>query len=101
MTQSSIPLAGGRMNGARSALAAVGRNHSLMRILSAAGFLAFWQVVSMNVPPIILPTPAKVAVAFVQLTASGDLVKATAETIWPFTIGLVVAFVVGTALGLV
>jgi ABC-type nitrate/sulfonate/bicarbonate transport system permease component len=100
MTQSSIPLAADRTSGARSILVGIGRNHYLMGVLSAVGFLAFWQVVSMNVPPIILPTPAKVAVAFVQLTASGELVKATAETIWPFAVGLALAFVVGTVLGL-
>ncbi len=90
MTQTSIPFAGRPgLSGARSALAAVGRNHVLMRLYRPSAFLAFWQVVSMNVPPIILPSPAKVAVAFVQLTATGELLKATAATIWPFTIGLV------------
>ena len=54
----------------------------------------------MNVPPIILPSPGKVIAAFVELTASGELVKATGETVWPFAVGLSVAFVVGTTLGL-
>jgi ABC-type nitrate/sulfonate/bicarbonate transport system permease component len=40
-------------------------------------FLAIWQVISMNVPPIILPAPAKVIAAFVELMASGELVRAT------------------------
>ena len=70
------------------------------RALSAIAFLAIWQVISMNVPPIILPSPAKVIVAFVELTASGELVRPRPQTIWPFAVGLVVAFVVGTALGL-
>ena len=38
----------------------------------------------MNVPPIILPSPANVIVAFVELTASGELIHATLQTIWPF-----------------
>ncbi len=45
-------------------------------------------------------SPAEVFAAFIELTASGELVRATGQTIWPFAIGLVVAFVVGTALGL-
>ncbi|MGB7076117.1 MAG: ABC transporter permease, partial [Xanthobacteraceae bacterium] len=65
------------------------------------GFLALWQVISMNVPPIILPGPAKVIAAFVELTLSGELIRATAQTIWPFLIGLVLAFILGTALGLI
>jgi ABC-type nitrate/sulfonate/bicarbonate transport system permease component len=100
MTQSSIPLAPDRANGPWSALAALCRNTYLMGALSAAAFLALWQGVSMNVPPIILPAPAKVIAAFIELTASGELVKATAETVWPFAVGLVLAFVVGTVIGL-
>jgi NitT/TauT family transport system permease protein len=80
--------------------APVTRNYYLFGAASAVAFLAIWQIISMNVPPVILPSPAKVAIAFVQLTASGELIKATAETIWPFAIGLVIAFVTGTALGL-
>ena len=101
MTQSSIPLDNAGMNGARSLIAAAGRNYYLMSTLSIVAFVALWQIVSMNVPPIILPTPTNVIIAFVQLTASGELVTATAETIWPFVVGLAIAFVVGTALGLV
>lgn len=100
MTQSAVPLAPGRPNGARSVLTLVGQNYYVLVALSAVGFLALWQGVSMNVPPVILPAPAKVAAAFVQLTASGELVKATGQTIWPFAVGLVVAFFVGTGLGL-
>jgi ABC-type nitrate/sulfonate/bicarbonate transport system permease component len=100
MTQSSILPAREPTNGARSVLAILGRNTYLMAALSGAAFLGVWQAVSMNVPPIILPAPAKVVVAFVELTASGELVRATAETVWPFAIGLVLAFFIGTALGL-
>jgi len=100
MTQSSIPLETAGTNGTRSLIVAAARNYYVMSVLSVVAFFALWQIVSMNVPPIILPTPASVIAAFVQLTASGELVVATAETIWPFVVGLAVAFVVGTALGL-
>ena len=101
MTPAAPLSSGERKNGAQSVLALIGRSYYLVGTLSVVLFLALWQGVSMNVPPVILPAPAKVLEAFVQLTASGELVKATAETIWPFTVGLVVAFIVGTALGLV
>jgi NitT/TauT family transport system permease protein len=99
MTQSSIPL-GGERSGLWPALALLGRNPYAMAAASGVAFLVLWQVVSMNVPPVILPAPAAVFGALIELTASGELVKATLETIWPFAIGLVVAFFVGTALGL-
>jgi ABC-type nitrate/sulfonate/bicarbonate transport system permease component len=100
MTQSTMPFGMDRTNGPRSVLAMLGRNSYLLGTLSALAFLALWQVISMNVPPIILPTPEKVIVAFVQLTASGELIRATAATLWPFAVGLVAGFLVGTALGL-
>lgn len=100
MTPSSIELARNKANGTTSLFAVLGRNYYVMSVLSAVVFLALWQGVSMNVPPIILPTPTKVIVAFVELTASGELIKATAATVWPFAVGLVLAFVVGTAIGL-
>jgi NitT/TauT family transport system permease protein len=100
MTQTATHPANRRTNGARSVLSGIGWRHYLVATLSALAFMAIWQVVSMNVPPIILPSPGKVIAAFVELTLSGELVKATGETVWPFVIGLSVAFVVGTTLGL-
>jgi NitT/TauT family transport system permease protein len=81
-------------------LAASDASHYVLATLSFIGFLLLWQVISMNVPPIILPSPLKVAAAFVELTVSGELIRATAQTVWPFAIGLIIAFVLGTALGL-
>ncbi len=100
MTQAANPLPRHGDNGLRSMLGAVGSNHYFLAVCSAAAFIALWQVISMNVPPIILPSPAKVAAAFVQLTASGELIRATGQTLWPFAVGLVLAFAVGTTLGL-
>ena len=100
MSQPSLPLGRERSNGRWAALAMVGRNSYLIGAFSGVAFLVLWQVVSMNVPPIILPAPLNVFNAFLELTASGELVTATAETIWPFAVGLVVAFILGTAFGL-
>lgn len=100
MKQSTIPMPTTRTSNVGSALLSFARTYHLLGALSAVVFLGVWQLISMNVPPIILPTPVKVVDALVELTTSGELVKATAETIWPFLAGLAVAFVVGTALGL-
>jgi NitT/TauT family transport system permease protein len=100
MTDSAPRIAGTGKNGPVSALAAFGTNHHVLSAASALAFLAVWQIVSMNVPPIILPSPMNVLAAFIDLTASGELVRATLQTIWPFVIGLTVAFILGTALGL-
>lgn len=101
MSQSSLPLEHAKpRGGATSLLAAVGRSTAAMVVVSGALFLAVWQVVSMNVSPVILPAPAAVIAAFIALTASGELVNATLATIWPFAIGLTLGFVIGTAMGL-
>ena len=91
----------GTPDAANSPLVTIAGNHYVLATLSLIGFFALWQVISMNVPPIILPGPAKVVAAFVELTLSGELIRATAQTVWPFLIGLVLAFVLGTGLGLV
>jgi NitT/TauT family transport system permease protein len=100
MTQTAAHLENGRTSAVKSFLSSLGWNYYLLGTASAVIFLAIWQIVSMNVPPIILPSPANVARAFVELMASGELIKATGETVWPFALGLSVAFVVGTTLGL-
>jgi NitT/TauT family transport system permease protein len=100
MTQITNVAPGRPGGGGKSTVAVIASNQYLLAAVSLVAFFAIWQLVSMNVPPIILPAPAQVVRAFVQLTASGELVRATGETLWPFAVGLVVAFIVGTGLGL-
>jgi ABC-type nitrate/sulfonate/bicarbonate transport system permease component len=100
MSQSTIPMTKAGVSGVSSTFTAITRSYYVMGVLSAFAFLAVWQAISMNVSPIILPKPAKVAEALVKLTVSGELPKAAADTIWPFACGLIVAFVIGTAVGL-
>src|SRR5581483_2714520 len=99
-TKVETPMKPKKPHGAAALLGAFGRSTAAMLVLSGIGFLVLWQIVSMNVPPVILPAPAAVFVAFIALTASGELVYATLATIWPFAIGLVLGFIVGTAVGL-
>ncbi|HUN52971.1 MAG TPA: ABC transporter permease subunit, partial [Candidatus Sulfotelmatobacter sp.] len=100
MSQMTNLVPGPAPRNGRSMVGAIAGSQYLLAIVSIAVFFAIWQLVSMNVPPIILPAPAQVITAFVQLTASGELVRATAQTVWPFAVGLSIAFVVGTAVGL-
>jgi ABC-type nitrate/sulfonate/bicarbonate transport system permease component len=101
MSRTSLPLDRAKARGgAASLLAALGHSTAAMLVVTGIGFLLLWQVVSMNVSPVILPAPFAVIVAFIALTASGELVNATLATIWPFAIGLVLGFVVGTVMGL-
>jgi NitT/TauT family transport system permease protein len=100
MTESTDRLSTPTRNSAASTLAGTGARHYVLTAASVVVFIGIWQIVSMNVPPVILPSPANVARAFVELTASGELIRATGQTVWPFAVGLSVAFVTGTALGL-
>ena len=86
MSQSSLPLEPVKAKapgGAAALVVALGRSTAAMLVLSGIGFLILWQVVSMNVSPVILPEPVAVITAFIALTASGELVNATLATIWP------------------
>jgi ABC-type nitrate/sulfonate/bicarbonate transport system permease component len=101
MTQTANLLPRPPAPSAKSMIGALAGNQYLLGALSVVVFFAIWQLVSMNVPPVILPAPGQVIEAFVQLTVSGELVRATAQTLWPFALGLVLAFIVGTMLGLI
>jgi sulfonate transport system permease protein len=75
--------------------------HNLViRLVSLAIFLALWQVAAMNVDPVLFTSPSKVAVAAVDMVASGELWA----SLWPRLIvllmGLSLAIVFGTLLGL-
>ena len=86
MSPSSLPLERAKPkppNGAASLLGALGRSTTAMLVVSGTGFLVLWQLISMSVPPVILPEPVAVIEAFIALTASGELVYATLATIWP------------------
>ena len=45
----------------------------VIRLISLALFLALWQAAAMNVDPVLFTSPLKVAVAAVDMVASGEL----------------------------
>ena len=70
-----------------------------MPALSVVALLAAWQIVSLGVSAVILPAPGAVALAVVNLTASGALPNALLQTIIPFLEGLALSIAVGIAVG--
>jgi ABC-type nitrate/sulfonate/bicarbonate transport system permease component len=75
----------------------------LLGCLSVALFLVLWQAVFLAVPfnPLFLSKPSLIALALMDLIASGDLAHDLAVSAVPFSYGFAAAVVVGVALGAV
>jgi NitT/TauT family transport system permease protein len=63
--------------------------------------LALWEFFGRGINPVFGSYPSEIAAAFWQLSASGKLWSALAESLQPFLAGYVLAIVVGVPLGLV
>jgi NitT/TauT family transport system permease protein len=72
----------------------------VIRLISLAIFLAIWQVGAMNVDPVLFTTPAKVAVAAFDMVTTGELWAALWPSLLVLLMGLSLAIVFGTLLGL-
>ena len=77
-----------------------GLQNFAIRLLSLAIFLALWQVAAMNVDPVLFTTPWKVAVAAVDMLATGELWAALWPSLLVLLMGLTLAIIFGTLLGL-
>jgi sulfonate transport system permease protein len=76
--------------------------HNLaIRLVSLAIALSLWQIVGLSVDPVLFTTPTKVAVAAVDMVFSGELWTYLWPSLIVLAIGLCLAIVMGTALGLV
>jgi len=71
-----------------------------IRLVSLAIFLGIWQLAAMNVDPVLFTTPAKVAVAAVGMIASGELWAGLWPSLLVLLMGLTLAIIFGTLLGL-
>ena len=71
-----------------------------IRLVSLAIFLGIWQIGAMNVDPVLFTTPWKVAVAAVGMIASGELWAGLWPSLVVLLIGLTLAIIFGTLLGL-
>ena len=75
--------------------------HNLgIRLVSLAIFLGLWQIGAMNVDPVLFTTPWKVAVAAVDMLRTGELWNALWPSLLVLVMGLSLAIVFGTLLGL-
>jgi len=68
---------------------------------SVVGLLLLWQVLGRNINPVFGSYPSQIALAFVDLAASGKLWTALIESLQPFVVGYGLAILLGVPLGLV
>ena len=71
-----------------------------IRLVSLAIFLGIWQIGAMNVDPVLFTSPWKVAVAAVAMISSGELWAGLWPSLVVLFIGLTLAIIFGTLLGL-
>ena len=71
-----------------------------IRLVSLALFLGIWQIGAMNVDPVLFTTPYKVALAAVGMIASGELWAGLWPSLLVLVMGLTLAIIFGTLLGL-
>ncbi len=75
--------------------------HNLViRLVSLASFLLLWQVAGASVDPVLFTTPSKVAVAAVDMIGSGELWSALWPSLLVLVMGLTLAIIFGTLIGL-
>jgi NitT/TauT family transport system permease protein len=74
------------------------RRPALFRYGFVALILAAWELVGPHIDPIFFTYPSKIAVAFYQLTASGELPHFLGQSLTVLLYGLLVAIVVGIPL---
>jgi NitT/TauT family transport system permease protein len=72
----------------------------VIRLLSLAIFLSLWEIAGRSIDPVLFTTPSKVAAAAVRMVASGELWAALAPSLVVLAIGLSLAIVFGTLIGL-
>jgi sulfonate transport system permease protein len=72
----------------------------VIRLISLAVFLTLWQIGASNVDPVLFTTPWKVAVAAVDMIGNGELWSALWPSLLVLVMGLTLAIIFGTLLGL-
>ena len=66
-----------------------------VRTLSVAVFFLIWEYYGRRMDPIFMAPPSAIFAAAVDLVGSGALRKALLETLWPFSVGMVLTVLVG------
>jgi ABC-type nitrate/sulfonate/bicarbonate transport system permease component len=71
-----------------------------LRVLSVIALLAIWELYGRHTDPRLFTYPSAIAVAAVQMIQGGELLTALGQSLTVFGLGLLLAIVVGIALGL-
>ena len=71
-----------------------------IRTASVAIFFVIWEYYGRRMDPIFMAPPSAIFDAAVALIQSGALRKALIQTLWPFSVGMVLTVVVGILLGI-
>ncbi len=72
-----------------------------IRTAAVAVFFVIWEYFGRRMDPIFMAPPSAIFRAAVELTQSGALRKALIQTLWPFSVGMVLTVIVGILLGIV
>ena len=77
--------------------------NAMLGAIAVVVFFAAWQAIFLVVPlnPLFFTTPEQIAVGFVDLVESGDLLHDLTVSAVPFGLGLAVAVMIGVPLGIV
>ena len=76
------------------------RHPRVVQLVSVVIFLAAWEIYGNTLNPIFLSGPSKVAAAFVELVASGELLIAAASSLGALSIGFSISILAGIAIGI-
>lgn len=104
MTRTTTGAVGGvpRARGERRSIPQIIRTSDwTIRVLALVGLLGAWQIASMLMGRLLMPSPARTVESFVKLIGTGELVDAWIETLFVLGTGLVGIAVVGISLGII
>jgi len=71
-----------------------------IRLASVAVFMAVWEYFGRQMDPIFMAPPSAIFAAAIELVQSGALRKAVVESLWPFSVGMVLTIVIGILVGI-
>jgi len=71
-----------------------------VRIASIVVFFGIWEYFGRQMDPIFMAPPSAIFRAAIELIGSGALKKGMIQSLWPFSVGMVLTIVIGIAVGI-
>jgi NitT/TauT family transport system permease protein len=71
-----------------------------IRIASVVVFFGIWEYFGRRMDPIFMAPPSAIFRAAIELIRSGALEKGMIQSLWPFSVGMVLTIVIGIAVGI-